>query len=256
MIKAAFFDIDGTLLSHKTKRVSPAVIAAIRTLQEKGIPCIVATGRHKTEMDKLPLDGLDFDGYITVNGQLILDGSRQLLGHTPIQGRLLEQVLEMFQERKIPVLLVETDRMYVNFVDDHVLEVQRRINTPVSRIDTYQGDNVYQACIYLTKENEPAIEPMRPYAEVNWWTWGGADVVCSGSDKSMGIQKYLQVNGFTREECMAFGDGDNDVGMLRYAGIGVAVGNGTNEAKKAADYVTGDIDDGGIETALRHFGIL
>jgi Cof subfamily protein (haloacid dehalogenase superfamily) len=256
MIKVVFFDIDDTLFSHKTRSVPQSTRDALRALKEKGIRRVIATGRQMQAIDKLPFEGLDFDGYITVNGQLILDGSRQLLGHTPIQGRLLEQVLEMFEERKIPVLLVEKDRMYVNFVDDHVLEVQRRINTPVSRIDTYRGDHVYQACIYLTKENEPAIEPMRPYAEVNWWTWGGADVVCSGSDKSMGIQKYLQVNGFTREECMAFGDGDNDVGMLRYAGIGVAVGNGTNEAKKAADYVTGDIDDGGIETALRHFGIL
>ena len=256
MIKVVFFDIDDTLFSHKTCSVPESTRAAIRSLREKGIHCVIATGRQMQAIDKLPMADIPFDGYITMNGQLILDGSRQLLGDTPIRGRLLEQVLQMFEDRKIPVLLVEKDRMYLNLVDGQVLAVQERISTPVPQIGTYRGDNVYQACIYLTKENEPAIEPMRPYSEINWWTWGGADVVSAGSDKSVGIRHYLEVNGFSREEAMVFGDGTNDVGMLRYAGIGVAMGNGSTAAREAADYVTCDIDDGGIEAALRHFGLL
>ena len=255
MIKAVFFDIDDTLFSHTIHGIPESTRNAIRTLKARGIHCVIATGRQIQAIDKLPMGDLDFDGYITMNGQLILDGNRQLISGTPIQGRLLEQVVQIFEERKIPVLMVEKDRMYLNFEDDQVREVQERISTPVPGIDEYRGADVYQACLYLTKENEPAVEPMRPYGEINWWD-GGADVGALGGNKRVGIEKYLLTEGLAPEEVMAFGDGENDVEMLRYAGIGVAMGNGADMAKEAADYVTCDIDDGGIEAALRHFGLL
>ena len=55
---------------------------------------------------------------------------------------------------------------------------------------------------------------------------------------------------------MAFGDGGNDMAMLRFAGIGVAMGNANDEVKAVADYVTDGVDHDGVMNALRHFGIL
>ncbi len=59
-----------------------------------------------------------------------------------------------------------------------------------------------------------------------------------------------------RSEIMAFGDGENDMDMLRFAGIGVAMGNASDMVKAAADYVTDTVDENGIENALRHFGLI
>ena len=59
-----------------------------------------------------------------------------------------------------------------------------------------------------------------------------------------------------REEIIAFGDGGNDVDMLEYAGIGVAMGNAGEDVKAAADYVTTAIDDDGIFNALKHFNVI
>ena len=59
-----------------------------------------------------------------------------------------------------------------------------------------------------------------------------------------------------RSEIMAFGDGENDMDMLRFAGIGVAMGNASDMVKAAADYVTDTVDENGIEDALRHFGLI
>ena len=64
MIKAAFFDVDGTLLSYKTRQVCPSARAAIAKLQERGILCIVATGRHMIQMSKLPVADIPFDGFV------------------------------------------------------------------------------------------------------------------------------------------------------------------------------------------------
>ena len=74
--------------------------------------------------------------------------------------------------------------------------------------------------------------------------------------KAAGIQKFLDKEGLTRSNTMAFGDGENDMAMLRYAGIGVAMGNGKETLKEKADYVTTDIDDDGIANALIHFGLI
>ena len=70
MIKAAFFDIDGTLVSLKTTVYPPSAAEAIAALRKKGILCFVATGRSKFEIaEEHLLDGMEFDGFLTNNGQ-------------------------------------------------------------------------------------------------------------------------------------------------------------------------------------------
>ena len=80
--------------------------------------------------------------------------------------------------------------------------------------------------------------------------------MAKGGGKMVGIQRYLDSIGATRDEIIAFGDGHNDAEMLRYAGIGVAMGNAEDDTKAVADYVTADIDDDGIAKALEHFGLI
>ena len=256
MIRAVFFDIDGTIMSHRTRSVPESARQAIRQLKEKGIRCVVATGRQLPEIDKLPCRDIDFDGYITMNGQLIFDAQKQEIRGTPVEGAFLERSLAMFEAREYPVLLVEKDRMYLNFVNDHVVKAQEDISSAVPPIDTYSGAPLYQICVYLTEAQMDCVAAMEDCCSINRWHWGGADLVTKGMDKRTGIQEYLEANGIKPEEAMAFGDGDNDVEMLRYVGIGVAMGNGTDAAKAAADYITSDIDEAGIANGLRHFGIL
>ena len=75
MIKAIFFDVDGTLLSHRTGRISPHTRACIRALRAGGTLVFLSTGRHILELRSLPVGEMAFDGYITLNGQLCLDSS-------------------------------------------------------------------------------------------------------------------------------------------------------------------------------------
>ena len=70
------------------------------------------------------------------------------------------------------------------------------------------------------------------------------------------MKKILEYYGIRSEECMAFGDGGNDIPMLQYAGIGVAMGNARPEVQQVANFVTSSVDDNGIVFALKHFGIL
>ena len=94
MIKAAFFDVDGTVLSHKTKSVPESTRNAIAQLQAAGLLCVAATGRQIMEMKKLPVADIPFDGYITLNGQLILDKEQNVLHGIPVTGEVKDFFLK------------------------------------------------------------------------------------------------------------------------------------------------------------------
>ena len=256
MIKAAFFDVDGTLLSHTAKSVPQSARDALDRLKASGVRCVVATGRHITEMEKLPVADIPFDGYITLNGQIILDREKKILHGTPIAGDAKEFLLKLFREKTLPVLLVEADRMYLNFADDRVARVQADISTDVPPVGEYKGGTVYQICVYLREDEEAILAPIADSCEITRWNRGGVDVIAKGGGKVRGIQRYLEANSLTREETIAFGDGDNDTQMLKFARIGVAMGNAWPATKEAADFITDHVDHDGVANALAHFGLI
>ena len=75
-------------------------------------------------------------------------------------------------------------------------------------------------------------------------------------DKQTGLAALLKHLGIPAEECIAFGDNRSDLEMLRYAGVGVAMGNGEASLKACSDYVTTAVDEDGIYLALRHFQLI
>ena len=99
---------------------------------------------------------------------------------------------------------------------------------------------------------------MREFPECVSSRWSPlmADINMCGVTKASGMDVFLRHYGIDRSRSMAFGDGGNDVAMLRAAGAGVAMGNACDEALAAADYVTASVDDDGIRRALEHFGVI
>ena len=83
-----------------------------------------------------------------------------------------------------------------------------------------------------------------------------ADIIARGNSKSHGIDKVIAYYGIDLKDTMAFGDGGNDIPMLRHAGTGIAMGNAAPEVQAAANYVTTSVDENGILNALKHFGVL
>ena len=256
MIKAAFFDVDGTLISYKTRKVCDSARAAIAKLQERGILCIVATGRHMIQMSKLPVGDIPFDAFVMLNGQLVLDKEQNVLFGVPIEGKAKEFLVNNFNDHTYPAIIVEERDMYLNYVSDHVLDVNRSMAIEVTPLSDYKGGNIYQICAYLRPEDERFLDPIKDLVVMTGWHYGGKDIIAGGGGKMVGIKRYLEHIGIRREEIIAFGDAENDLEMIRFAGIGVAMGNGADEVKAVADYVTADVDDDGIEKALKHFNLI
>lgn len=257
MMKAIFMDVDGTLLSHKSRKVPDSTVRSLKKLQQQGILVFVCTGRHLPQLHKLPLDGVAFDGFVTLNGQLVLDQAEKMLYGNPLPETVRREIAVMFTGHELPILLMEEQRNYINHIDDLVEYVQEKIASPLPQVQCYEGAPIYQASIYLKNDEEELLRDRLPAdAKMVRWMSGGVDVIPTSGGKAEGMKHLLHHFGLSREEVMAFGDGDNDTDMLSFAGIGVAMGNGTDCAKAAAEFVTADIDDDGVEKALRYYGFL
>lgn len=254
MIKAIFFDIDGTLLSHRIKDVPMSTRQALDQLSELHVDRVIATGRHSTEIDILPVNDIKFDAYITLNGQLCYDSKGNVFYENPLQET--EEILKLFHSSTVPVMLIEEKRMYINFINDDVVQAQEEISTPVPPVMEYTGNTIYQAVIYVKQEEQSKIIGCLKNVKITRWNDRAVDVIAKGGSKVKGIERYLAVKGYTGAETAAFGDGGNDVEMLRYVREGIAMGNAGSFVKSAADYVTSDVDSNGIEKGLRHLGLL
>lgn len=256
MIKAIFFDVDGTLVSHRQKSVPEGTRAALEALKQRGIQCVMATGRPVQELPNLPVADIAFDGYITLNGQTCYDRDKNLIASNPITGAGMERLARMFRENEWPTALVDRRGMYINYADQLVHRAMADVSTAVPEIRAYDGSEIYQAVIFVERDEDDAIAKLVPNCKITRWNPRGIDVLPGDGGKVSGIRKYLEYNGIDRSEIMAFGDGDNDREMLAFAGIGVAMGNAEPAVKDAADYVTDSVDDDGIAKALRHFGLI
>lgn len=257
MIKAAFFDIDGTLLSFNTHKIPVEAKSALKKLRASGVKIFLATGRHYLEADRV-IEDIVFDGYVTLNGQFCFD-REGIIYQTPIRREDVQAMLDWVDEKSMPCMFVERDEMYINFINGDVTSFQQEIELPVPVVKDPKRaleHDIFQMIPYLDREQEKILMPRIPGCDAARWHPLFVDIVVRGGNKSIGIEKLIQKYGISPEETIAFGDADNDVEMLQYVGCGVAMGNAADSIKAVADYVTTSVDDGGIINALRHFGLV
>ena len=256
-ITAVFFDIDGTLLSHRTGEIPQSTKDALFQLKDRGIHRIICTGRDLVEMQKLPgINDLPFDGYLTLNGNLCLDGNKEMFAGNEIDPGEVEVLVRIFKASRIPFVLIGEKKRYINYIDDIVIDTQASTKGTLPDIGEYNGEKIYQCLAFVKDKERLMLEDMLDECTITSWNDTGIDIISKHGGKASGIEKFVQRYGLRRGETMAFGDGQNDIDMIRYAGIGVAMGNGIDALKRAANYVTTDIDDNGIANALKHFGLI
>lgn len=258
MIKTIFFDLDGTLYSHTQKRVPSTTLYAFELLKKQGIKRVLCTGRHVRELEQLGFFelGLDFDGYILLNGQLILDKDLNYIDGTPIDEEETKKIVRVFNEKKIPLILETKEELFCNVYDDFYVEGLRAVNTEPFPIKEYNNEQIYQVSTYVKKDVKEYLHKEFSGCFMTSWNEYGALFVNKQGGKSKGIEKYLKSVNETPKETMAFGDGDNDLDMLEYCGVGVGMGNGTKNVIEHCDYLTETIDNDGLYLALKHFGII
>ncbi len=257
-IKAVFFDVDGTLISFKTNKIPESTQEAIKKLREKGIKVIVATGRSINSLDHIK--HIDFDGFITFNGGYCMTTDGNIMFKKAINPEDIKNLINYSEKSPLSFSLMYENKVEINDVNPEVVGMYAHLNLPVPPLhdkDNVDVENVLQANIFLGPDEEKVfMEKVMPNSVASRWTPLFADVNPGGITKQNGIEYFCKHFGIDFAETMAFGDGGNDISMLKFVKIGVAMGNANENVKEISDYVTEEVDNHGIELALKHFGLL
>lgn len=257
-IKAVFLDVDGTLISFKTNKIPESAEQAIKSLRKKGVKVIVATGRSINSLDHIR--HITFDGFITFNGGYCMTIDGKIMFKKYIDPTDIKNLVDYSQRFPLSYSLMYEDKVEISDATPEVVGMYSHINIPVPPVhdkDHIDMEHVLQANIFLGPEDEKKfMETIMPHSVASRWTPLFADVNPGEINKFTGIEHFCRHFGIDISETMSFGDGGNDISMLKQTKIGVAMGNANDNVKKIADYVTKDVDDNGIESALIHFGVL
>ena len=260
MIKAAFFDIDGTLVSFATHGVPESTVHALQRMRERNIKLFVATGRPPYAVPSSAsslFERVPFDAFLTFNGQLCYD-EQGVYRDCPIDSDDVQVLVRQASSGMYEVSFMQRTRSFVSRRSERVDAIDKAVGTPYGDGDLSMafGEPTYQMCAYVDPGNEGQFMDVCRHVEYTRWCDGFCDVIPAGGGKSVGITATLERFGLKPEECIAFGDGGNDVPMFGCVGTSVAMDNASDDVKAAATYVTTDIDEDGIWNACEHFGLL
>lgn len=257
MEKACFcFDIDGTLLTSD-HAVAESTIEALRKLQKLGHKVIIATGRnYPSLLGTGILDLIDWDGIVMNNGQCAMDKDLNLIYLEKMDSQTVQEIIDVSNEHGLVCLLETVDRWFtIQDPNEYTRTAHDFFHEEHPQKEAYDPSmEIIMAIAYAPMGYDYA--PYKRIKEINVDVGVStyADLTKRGCHKYKGIEKFLDFYGIHQSVC--FGDGSNDIEMIRHADIGIAMGQGVDELKEVSDFVTKSCDEDGIAYAIQYFGYL
>lgn len=257
-IKAAFFDVDGTLVSFNTHKVSSLTIKALETLHDNGVRIVIATGRSTSNLDAVAM--LPYDGVIALNGtEVILRDGTPISRHS-IPKEVFRRFCRLADKYDAAVAISGDTGVFVNKITPRVRELAALVARPLppeADLDSIFIEGITsQLCLFADNDVEQTIISQLPELASARWCDAMADVNLAGYDKGTGLVEISDFWGIPVSKTIAFGDGGNDIPLIRTAGIGIAMGNSRDALKLHADYITRPVDEEGVAHALRHWTLI
>lgn len=269
--KLIAFDLDGTFLDSK-KGVPAENMAAIRAAAKQGVHIVPATGRIYAgvpeELRSLPF----IRYYLCINGAYVYDVkldkciySADVALDTALRFYEYADGLDCIYDCYQDGIGYMSQRMYEaadEYIDDPgVLHLVKALRRTVPELKDYlreKGCAVQKLQLHFrdsaARERQLSELP-QIFPELLFSTSVSSNIEVNAAEagKGRGLAELCAYLGLSLSECAAFGDGLNDVDMLRTAGLGIVMGNAAEAVKAAADYVTLTNDDCGVAAAIRKF---
>jgi Cof subfamily protein (haloacid dehalogenase superfamily) len=258
-IKAVFTDIDNTLTDPLTHQIPLSAIQAIQLARRNGTKVFAATGRNLTATGAGPVANMEFDGYVTVNGQYCYLPDGTTLRFAPFKREWVEESIRLGLEHGFFASYHQPDRISINGFNDGVQKFYDSFNSSVPSFlpnEEIDKDQILSIIPFVREEMDDFLRQALPECQAVRWNPHSVDLAPKSGGKDVGLQIVLSHFGISVEECLAIGDGGNDVTMLKMAGIGVAVGGARQETKAVADFIAPEVADDAIFKTFKKFGII
>ena len=261
--KLLALDLDGTLLRDDLT-ISQRNKEAIKKARKKGVEIVIATGRPNSSADKY-LKELDLDGYfITYNGALIKNIKEdKVIKHTPVPLEISYEILNYVKENNLYLNIYLNNEIYCNkdceerkyykelmgvepiLVENGIEEVFNQPSTKLLIIekDLNKTDEIYN---YLTEKYSPKLKFNRSIIDC-------IDIMDKSVSKGSALELLIDLLGIKAEQLTAIGDRNNDLEMIKYAGVGVAVSSGEEILKAEADQITSSNNEDGVAEYIEKY---
>jgi len=269
-----FFDIDNTVLSKDTSKIPDDALKAIRQAMALGHKCVWCTGRTYRMCDEVSYQGIK-DAVICNGAGVVIND--QMVYKALIDDDVVKKTLDaiealgggyQIQDGWYGVQNDYTHQHFAhvfrhNFPDQKIEDVfkikaMKHVSEyapgPIMKID-FSFDTYEQAKTFL----DHLDQSLDYITNASYFVGEGSqygEITIKGVSKGVGIRKYVELLGGSMEDTYGFGDSTNDIPMLEACHTAIVMGNGTDDAKAVADYLTGDINEGGLVQAMKHFKLI
>ncbi len=269
--KAVFLDIDGTMVDYGG--VIPAsTVEALERAKAKGHKLVICSGRSRFQLDEKLLS-LGFSGIVGAAGAFVdVDGVE--IYHAYIDEAHRRSSFDYLERHGFTYCYQADDGVYLNAHSrDGMIARYRSMGIPDEGISYLLGTMFVSDEPWRHEKNEKIIyhnspfslakvnEDLAPYFDtvaisINGMGGDAGEIGIGGINKATGMELYLHHVGIPQKDSIAFGDGPNDLQMMEYAGIGVAMGNALDDVKARADLVTEPIGKDGLYLAFERLGLI
>lgn len=257
-------DFDNTLVPFGEPKPRPAVVKAVKKLQAAGGRFVLSTGRGYCVVHKEQLGGIRFDYAITCNGACVVDKNGTIVAEHPLTNEEMYALVDFCEDYNYPLQFNYRDAYYAYCEYDALKGFYDAM--PKSGLTCLDGedqdrhliDMPHAAFVVMPPQELAHFNEKFGHLNLHFMQVGGVgkdgwccyDVVRGGMDKGVGLADLCEKIGLTLADAVAAGDSANDMGMLKAAGLGCCMSNGTPDAKAAADRVIGDVREDGLAALI------
>lgn len=263
--QAVAFDLDGTLLSPNAVILESSK-QAIQKAREKGVKVFFVTGRHHTAVRPYYTEiGLDTP-VVCCNGTYLYDfqHDKVLLGN-PLTAEQASDLINQAQALGIHTAVYFRDAMTYEQLNPHFTKLQKwvqscqeNVRPNVHQVEKFQKEIDKGTTVWKVLISDPDLKKMQHFVEKlpldqfsPEWSWvDRVDITRAGNSKGAMLAELLKIEGIDPLNVIAFGDNFNDISMLEFVGLGIAMGNSEPEVQQSANKIIGSNSEDSIAKAL------
>ncbi len=258
-------DLDGTL-TNRDKVITPKTKAALMRLKEEGGVIVLASGRptygvmplaEELELTKTGGFILSFNGGRIINCQT---GETVFAKELPVESN--RKIIALAKEHGVNILTYEKNWIVTPDASDIYVGKESAINKlEVKQVENFESYVDFPVVKFLMLDDDDYLAMVEPKVKAalgrDYSVYRSEpyflEILPKGIDKAASLERLLSLLGMSKNEMIACGDGYNDLSMIKYAGLGVAMDNAVLPVKQAADYVTYSNNEDGIAHVVEKF---